>query len=131
MLPPWKAWNIKLFFGLEFPEIFLRMNSYLSTQTAYIFKTKHTKRHKICRNHQRMIHNCKTPVVRQRKIVDCGMYKTVKENEYLCKYLCMMKVSYQAGKLIVSKILSQINVCLPYYQTNPSAFQIIIFDEFL
>ena len=34
-----------------------------------------------------MIHNCKTPVVRQRKnIVDCGMYKTVKENEYLCKY---------------------------------------------
>ena len=106
------------------------MNSYLSTQTAYIFKTKHTKRHKICRNHQRMIHNCKTPVVRQRKIVDCGMYKTVKENEYLCKYLCMMKVSYQAGKLIVSKILSQINVCLPYYQANTSAFPIIIFDRF-
>ena len=81
---------------------------------------------------KRMIHNCKTPVVRQRK--KCrfsGMYKTVKENEYLCKYLCMMKVSYQAGKLIVSKILSQINVCLPYYQANPSAFPIIILDEFL
>jgi hypothetical protein len=123
--------QIKLFFGLEFPEFFLRMNSYLSTQTAYIFKTKHTKRHKICRNHQRMIHNCKTPVVRQRKIVDWGMYKTVNENEYLCKYLCMMKVSYQAGKLIVSKILSQINVCLPYYQANSSAFPIRIFDEFL